>query len=211
MLWKGVLTQSPFFLHLLLVHSSTRRLGQWCHHMPYIPKGNDKQRSDYSEGRLQDWDGFQWHFIDVCILFWSHSTYSVFGGFLTHFCFLCTRKLPAHLGAEYQKGFLLHFTTLRLKGSHMATPRQPIHTSFLLTQPTEPDWQYDNFTLVRHACNICCRFASAVCDISLICHQSAEVWLTCCQCNKRLLMRFQGPRKTLKWNTALLFPGTQLK
>lgn len=85
--------------------------------------------------------------------------------FLTHCCFSRTQKLAAHLEAEYQKAFLLHLTTLRLKGSRMATPRQPIHTSFLLTQSTEPEWPHEDVTLVRHGRNICHRHASGVCDI----------------------------------------------
>lgn len=48
---------------------------RWCHDiLRFLPESNDKQWSDYGERRLQDEDGFQRHFIDVCILLWSHCT-----------------------------------------------------------------------------------------------------------------------------------------
>lgn len=75
---------------------------------PAVPS-HDKQRSDYSERRLQDWDGSQWHFIDVCILFWSHGTYSVFGGFLTHFLLLVHSEARSSSWSRISKRLFITF------------------------------------------------------------------------------------------------------
>lgn len=92
------------------------------------------------------------------------------------------------------KGFLLHFTTLHLKSSHVTTPREPVYTSFFLTRFTKQDLHYKNFSFVWTWLQYFQLYAPGVCDILVICQKSADVQLIVRhQRNKHPRTCSQGP------------------
>lgn len=126
--------------------------------------------------------------------------------------------LKGHISycVQISEGFLLNFTTLCLKSSYITAPwgaihRHPLsilspHTSLNRIQIilTLPLWDMAAifFSLLR---------ASGVCDIWVICHEVANVWLISHPCNKRLCMCSRGPRNTFTRNKASALLGNLSK